>query len=89
MAEEYKVLVEVTSQKGTCSAGHRVADRFEIGHHTPAGLCCYAFDGIWPLACALMTGGHFSWQKERDVISTHACPDAENTVFFKLTRTPS
>ncbi|MBI4284385.1 MAG: TIGR04076 family protein [Chloroflexi bacterium] len=89
MAEEYNVIAEVIAQKGTCSAGHKVGDRYEIGHHTPAGLCCYAFDGIWPVACALTAGGHFSWQKEPDVISDFACPDAENTVYFKLTRVPA
>ena len=47
---EYDVIAKVLSQKGDCSAGHKVGDEFLIGHETPAGLCLWAYHMILPFA---------------------------------------
>ena len=39
MSEWYQVKVKVISQKGTCSAGHKVGDEFIVGDTVPAGMC--------------------------------------------------
>ena len=86
MAVEYKVVVRVVSQKGACSAGHRVGDEWVIeGEHAPAGICLYALYSLFPFIPALAFGGAFPWETDPD-ITTVACPDAQNPVVFELKR---
>ena len=86
MAERYDILVRVISQKGTCSARHKVGDEWVTNdQQTPAGICPYAFNALFPFAQVLMFGGAFPWETDPDV-STVACPDAENPVIFELKR---
>jgi len=86
MAVEYKVVVRIISQKGTCSAGHRVGDEWVIkGEHAPAGMCMYAFNSLFPFITALAFGGTLPWEPNPD-ITTVACPDAKNPVVFELKR---
>lgn len=86
MAEQYKVIVRVVSQKGTCSMEHRVGDEWVIeGEHTPAGMCMYAFYSLFPFAQVLAFGGALPWETDPD-IATIACHDAQNPVVFELKR---
>lgn len=87
MSQQYQVLAKVVSQKGTCVAGHKVGDEFAIGDVTPANVCSYAFNVIWPFAQVLQYGGAFPWEKDPDR-ATVACPDAENPVVIQLRRIP-
>ena len=79
------IVAEVISQKGTCAAGHRVGDKFITGQKTPAGLCSWAFNALFPFAEVLEFGGSFPWEKDPDK-ATVACPDPENPVVFELRR---
>ena len=85
MAETCDVIARVVSQKGTCSAGHKVGDEFIIGHETPAGICLWAFGALLPFVAILRYGGSFPWQEGPDRV-TVACPDPGNIVWFELRR---
>ena len=85
MSDWYQVKVKVISQKGTCSAGHKVGDEFIIGETVPDGMCSWAFYTLFPFASGLQSGGSFPWEKDPDQ-ATVACPDAENPLVFQLTR---
>jgi len=85
MVERYEVVAKVVSQKGTCSAEHKVGDEWVIGSKTPEGICLSAFDTLYSNARVLMFGGAFPWATDPDV-STVACPDAANPVVFELRR---
>ncbi len=86
MAEKCEVLVKVISQKGTCSAQHKVSDEWVTNDsQTPEGICPYAFHALFPFAQVLRFGGSFPWETDPDV-TTVACPDAENPVVFELRR---
>ena len=75
----------VVSQKGTCSAGHKVGDSFIIGQKTPAGMCSWAFAALFPFAETLEFGGSFPWEKDPSK-ATVACPDPENPVVWEVRR---
>ncbi len=85
MAERYEVAVKVISQKGICTAEHKVGDEWVIRNKPPAGMCLSALCTMYPDTRVLMFGGVFPWETDPDV--THiACSDAENPVVFELRR---
>ena len=85
MAEWYQVKAKIVSQKGTCTAGHKVGDEFIIDEYVPKGMCCWAFNSLFPFVAGLKSGGSFPWEKETD-IATVPCPDDKNPVIFELRR---
>lgn len=85
MAKEYKVVAKVVRQKGTCHLGHKIGDKFTIGHTTPDGMCSWAFYTLFPFAAVLQYGGSFPWEKDPDK-SIVVCPDSESLVVFELRR---
>jgi uncharacterized repeat protein (TIGR04076 family) len=87
MAEDefYEVSATVISQKGKCEAGHKIGDKFRIADKTPAGMCAWAFYTLFPFISALMFGGAFPWEEDKDK-ATVACPDPTNPVVFELKR---
>lgn len=80
-----EVTAKVISQKGTCSAGHKVGDEFVIGDKTTPGMCSWAFYTLFPFAEVLQFGGSFPWE-ENPNRATVACPDPSNPVVFELRR---
>ncbi len=83
-----EVIAKVISQKGTCTAGHRVGQEFVIAQETPPKLCSWAFYSLFPFAQVLQFGGSFPWEQDKDK-AVVACPDADNPVVFELRRTSS
>jgi len=81
----YEVVARVISQKGNCSAEHKVGDEFPIGDKTPSMMCSWAFCALFPFASVLQLGGSFPWEDNQDV-ATVACPDPTNPVVFELKR---
>jgi uncharacterized repeat protein (TIGR04076 family) len=81
----HDIVATVISQKGTCSAGHKVGDTFIIGQTTPPGICSWAFNAIFPFAQVLQFGGSFPWEKDPGK-ATLACPDADNPVVWEVRR---
>ncbi len=80
-----EVTAKVISQKGICSAGHKVGDAFSIGELTPNGMCAWAFYTLYPFSSVLRFGGSFPWEPDSDK-SVVACPDPGNPVIFELRR---
>ena len=80
-----ELIAVVISQKGACAAGHKVGDKFIIGQKTPAGLCSWAFNALFPFAEVLEFGGALPWEKDPNK-ATVACPDPENPVVFEVRR---
>jgi len=89
MSEEFgsKLTAKVISQKGVCSAGHKVGDEFVVSDLTCKGMCAWAFYSLFPFASVLMYGGKFPWEGDPNKC-TVACPDGANPVVFQLTREP-
>jgi len=81
------VIAKVISQKGTCSARHKLGDEFVIGQKTPPNLCSWAFYTLFPFAQVLQFGGSFPWEQDANK-TTVACPDPANPVVFELRRGP-
>jgi len=55
MAKPTKVILKITSVKGTCAAGHKVGEEFDLGKDFVLGysgngkaLCPYAFYAAFP-----------------------------------------
>ena len=84
-SESYDVIAEVISQRGTCSANHKIGDRFLIGDNTPPNMCSWAFQALFSFAAVLQFGGSFPWEDAQDK-ATVACPDPVNPVVFELKR---
>ena len=85
MTEMHEVIAKVISQKGICSARHKVGDEFCIGQETPAGMCSWAFCALFPFTTVLQAGSSFPWAGAKNK-ATVACPDPENPVIFELRR---
>ena len=79
-----KVIGEIMSVKGTCSAGHKAGETFEISCHNPAGLCGWFYHDIFPNLMTFQFGGGLPWW-QGDTIQVQ-CPDSYNLVTMKLTR---
>ena len=52
MSEWYQIKARVISQKGNCTAGHKVGDEFIIGDVVPKGMCSWAFYAMFPFVSA-------------------------------------
>ena len=85
MTQPYDVKVTVISQKGECSAGHKVGDSWVVGLTCPEGICFSAVAALNPVVRALRFGGVFPWREDKDT-GAIACPDPENMVVFELRR---
>jgi len=88
MAEEYKVVAKVISQKGICYGKQEVGQEFTIwedGERGPQGLCPWALCAMFPFATVLRFGGSFWWEEDPDK-TTVACPDPRNPVVYELRR---
>ena len=79
------VIARVISQKGNCSAGHKVGDEFVISEKTPSGICSWSFYTLFPFAQVLKFGGSFPWEEDSNKAIV-ACPDPVNPVVFELRR---
>lgn len=80
----YRVVGTIKSIKGTCGAGHKVGDTFELSMHETAGLCGLFYHDIFPWILALQIGGENPWG-EKDVVELE-CMDRFNAVRLELRR---
>lgn len=92
MANPEKVILKILSVKGTCAAGHREGQEFDLsqdfivgrsaGPHT---LCPSAFYAVFPSWRVLRHGGEFPWEEDKEQTRI-ACPDPFNPVVMELRR---
>lgn len=81
-----EIEVIVKSVKGKCINSHKVGDKIVFGEKDIKGsICIHALYSLLPKVFAMMYGAEFHWLSDGDP-PTHACPDAENPVVFKLRR---
>ena len=82
----YRVVGTIKAIKGTCSAGHRVGDRFELSGYSSDGLCGFLYHSIFPYLIMLQFGGGFppEWG-DPDVVEMD-CLDKFNLVTIELRR---
>jgi uncharacterized repeat protein (TIGR04076 family) len=80
----YRVTATVVETMGSCSAGHRPGDTFELSCHNPAGLCGFFYHSIFPELQTFQFGGSLPWWNG-DRIEVQ-CPDAANVVTLELER---
>ena len=90
-----KVICKIISVKGTCHAGHREGQEFDLSQNFLVGvsagdgkaLCPAAFNAAYSYWRVLRYGGEFPWEKDKDV-GYAACPDPFNPVVMELRREP-
>jgi uncharacterized repeat protein (TIGR04076 family) len=78
-----KVKAEVMGLKGTCNAGHKVGDTFDVSTHNTAGMCGWLFHAIFPMLNVMQFDGTYPWGTDEAIVN---CPDADNVLTIKLTR---
>lgn len=76
-------VAKVKSVKGTCSAGHKVGDTFEINTHKTGGICGYCYHDFFPYLMTVAMGGKVPWFKSQDDFD-YECPDKYNLVAFNI-----
>ena len=67
--------VRITVTGGECQGDiHKIGQAFTIDETTPKGICTDAWHAITPYLIALRSGGNFSWEEEKGMVTIH-CPD--------------
>jgi uncharacterized repeat protein (TIGR04076 family) len=92
MADSMKVILKITSVKGTCAAGHKVGEEFDLSKEFVLGysgngkaLCPSAFYAAFPNWRVLRFGGALPYETDKDTAQV-ACPDPLNPVVMELGR---
>ena len=88
MAEQigYRVVGTIKSIKGTCGAGHKVGDTFELSGHSSAGLCGFFYHDLFPYIIMLQFGGGFPPEWGNPDVLELDCMDKWNLVTLELRR---
>ena len=92
MPKSEKVILKIMSVKGTCNAGHREGQEFDLTNEFTVGitkdgraLCPSAFHAAFPYYRTLRYGGEFPWEEDKEKTCI-ACPDPFNPVVIELRR---
>ena len=92
MANPEKVILKIVSVKGSCSAGHKEGQEFDLSKDFILGysgnsnaICPSAFYAIYPSWRVLRHGGEFPWEEDKEKTYV-ACPDPLNPVVIELRR---
>ena len=92
MSKSEKVILKIVSVKGTCNAGHREGQEFDLSSEFTVGiskdgraLCPSAFHAAFPYYRVMRYGGEFPWEADKDTAHA-ACPDALNPVVMEIRR---
>jgi uncharacterized repeat protein (TIGR04076 family) len=84
LTEEPVYIAEVTHVGKTCSAGHKVGDKFEVNTHKTGGICGYCYHDLFPTLMNCCYGGKIPWIDPAEF--KYECPDRWNDVKFRVTR---
>ena len=82
----YRIQVTVISVAGTCYAGHKAGDNFEVDCHHPGGMCGFLYHDIFPIIQMLQFGGGYPPEWGNPDIMNVECPDRTNIVKLELRR---
>jgi uncharacterized repeat protein (TIGR04076 family) len=72
-------------ERGECPLGHKVGDKFRYPDDV-GKICQSAYNSIYPSITTLRFDGSFPWSQDKDTTMV-CCPDPNNPVVFKITRT--
>ena len=64
--------------KRGCPRGHNFGDEFFTNGKTPEGLCCSAFNSIWPYVRTLLV------TQDKKFEGTVTCPDGDVILEYEL-----
>src|SRR4030042_1717063 len=87
MADNYSVSIKLVSNLNPCHIGQKPGDKWLFEGKTPAGMCVFAYNSLYPFILVLQSGGNFPWQDNPDVL-IQSCPDNEVVNRFELRRIP-
>jgi len=92
MANLPRVVLKIVSVKGTCAAGHKAGQEFDLSKDFTLGyredgkaLCPSAFHAVFPAWRVLRFGGEMPWEENKDLAHV-ACPDPVNPLIMELKR---
>jgi len=92
MANPPRVILKIVSVTGTCNAGHKAGQEFDLSKEFTLGytedgkaLCPSAFYAAFPSWRVLRFGGEFPWEENKDLAHV-ACPDPVNPLVMELKR---
>ena len=92
MANPEKVILRIVSVKGSCAAGHKEGQEFDLSKDfilgtsgDPRAICPGAFHALFPAWRVLRHGGEFPWEEDKEKTCV-ACPDPFNPVVIELRR---
>jgi uncharacterized repeat protein (TIGR04076 family) len=78
------LVAEVISVKGSCNAGHKPGESFQIGCWDSGGLCGFFYHDIFPNLNVMQFGGEYPWGSAEEM--TLECPDRQNVVTIRVRR---
>jgi len=73
---------EVLEVKGTCTAGHKKGDRFQLSCYDSGGLCGFFYHDIFPSLSVMQFGGKYPWSPADELVLE--CPDRHNSVTLRV-----
>ncbi len=76
------LMAEVISVKGTCTAGHKAGESFQIGCWDTGGLCGFFYHDIFPNLSVMQFDGQYPWGPAGEM--TLECPDRQNAVTIRV-----
>ena len=82
----HRVVGKIIGLKGSCNAGHKVGDEFELSGHDTAGLCGFLYHDIFPYIIMLQFGGGFPAEWGNPDVIELECMDRVNALQVRLTR---
>lgn len=82
----YEITATVIEQKGTCVAGHKVGDTFDLNTIWAPKICRPLLNALASQAMVLKYGGDMPWLKDKDTARI-SCPDPENPLVVEIKRT--
>jgi len=82
-----KITLEVVKilERGECPRKHQIGDKFELPDDA-GKICQSAYNSLYPFIFAMQFDGVLPWEENPDV-SEACCPDPNNPVVFRITRT--
>ena len=78
-----KLKAEVVGLKGTCNAGHKVGDTFDLSCWDTGGMCGWLYHALFPTLNVMQFEGSYPWGTDETVFN---CPDSYNLLTVKVRR---
>lgn len=87
MPENYSITLTITSIGGTCNAGCKIGNKYDISSIKTGSLCGFFYNSLFPTLCTFGYGGNIWFLPDKDKMDVR-CPDFFNDVRGTLERVP-